>query len=1517
MKLSKVLILCVLTIILFSSSSFAQLSTGGQPHSFAVQAQSSVPSVVMADVDVAKLLAEDEQEEKLGVPMRFGFPFDVNYNLLNSGVWETMSDGWKVWRFRIEAPGAKSINLLYDNFWLPEGAKFYLYSEDQQMTIGAYTAQNNKEHGEFATSPVKGEVTILELNVPPEVSYPGEISISRIVHDYRDILKLGYEKGFGSSGSCNNNVNCPEGDDWQNQKRSVAMVILGSGTRWCSGSMINNVRQDLTPYFLTADHCTGSSNTWIIMFNYESPNCSNINGPTWMTVQGTTMKAQNAFSDFALVELNETPPDSFNLFYAGWSAIDINADSVVGIHHPAGDIKKISFDYGQVSTTTYLQSSVPGNGSHWRVGNWEDGTTEGGSSGSPIYNRDGQIIGQLHGGYASCTSITPDWYGKFSQSWDYGSSISNRLMDWLDPDNTGALVLNGRDAVGIKITHTPLTDTRDSLNDYEVLAMITSDTTLNTDSLFVYYDNGGGFVEILMTAAGSPDEYSANIPAQSPGTTIDYYLLAIDDEGKADTTDTFQFFVIDYGVSISPGFDSKTGAVYDSVFYTLSITNTGLYDDEYILALSNNSWTTTIWDETFSTVINSTGVLSYDEVFNFLVMVEVPSSLYGDNDSAVVTATSLGDASYEVSSSLVTVSDGEPFTIPFEDEFPTASIDAGKWVLNANVESNQDGLNEPSGLYSMNLDGNTTGRDTVMSQAIDLKDESNIIVRYFYQITGGGDAPETGDDLFVEYYDSTGNWILLNQHPGSLENMTEFIELKTALPGNAYHSSFRLRFRNIATSGDFDDWFVDDVYVGVPAAYEVRLTPQTQSGYGPSGDTAAYQLTIINTGSNDDSYDLSASDNIWDVSFFDESGTTQITNTALVIGGDSTVITAKVAIPGSSVMSDSDNATITATSQADPLVDGTATVTTSSAGLPGGFPWFEPFPDDTLITSRWFSIVGTVISTDGLLEPSGPYSLNLDGGIDTAITQVIDLSGQTDVILSYYYQRGGGGDAPEVGDDLVFEYKNNLSVWSVLNTHDGSDPVMIDFEYVSVGLPSDAYYNGFQVRIHSYGSGAAADDWYVDDIRIDFAPSISYSNQSMVHTLLIGDTTVSEMTIENIGLGGLNYSINIVPILSKSSLFANLLSTGNVEPARRLYPEGFDNYHDIKGSDDPRIGFPVEKNGGGPDVFGYFWIDSDEPGGPAFDWVDVSGSGTDVIAALSDDNFGGPYQLGFDFIYYGNTYNEIYVGSNGMIGFSSNGLNSRFKTSIPTSGTPNNMICWMWDDLDPTDDDNLNGHVYVDTTGGRCVIQFVDYPEYSASPGDVITAEVIIESDGTIILQYLTIAAGFDVASGTVGIENPDGTDGLEIAYLTAYLHDSLTVLITAPYSWLKADKTSGNLLTGESDIIEFEFTTGSMVTGVYQSNIVITSNDPNNNPVIIPAELTVTDIPPFICGDIDNNSEGPDIADLVYLVDYQFGQPSGPPPPIIYAADVNADDGIDIADLVYMVDYMFGDPQGPDLNCP
>ena len=1233
----------ILTITaLAAGAAYSQISLPATPVSFDKSLSTSAPTVTTSSVDVAAMLAEDEIEEAEGLPFRFGAPFDVDYTPDNSGQWEELDDGGRVWRLRISSPGAYSINLLYSRYALPPGATLHLYNEDRSMTIGAFTDRNNKDHGEFATSPVKGDVTIVEYYEPADVRGEGELAITRIVHAYKDIFSYFAKDadGFGSSGWCNNNVNCPEGEPWQDDKRGVAMILTSGGSRICSGSLVNNVRQDETPYFLTANHCLGSESTWIIMFNYESPTCDNIDGPTNMTISGTTLRASYSTSDFGLVQLSATPPESYAPYYNGWSNINTAASSAVGIHHPSGDIKKISFDYDPLTSTNYLQSSGT---THWRVGQWEDGTTEGGSSGSPLFDPNHRIVGQLHGGYASCESITPDWYGKFSLSWTGGGSSSNRLRDWLDPDNTGAQVLDGWDPyAGVNITHTPLSDTKDTLNDYEVVAMITSNTSLVTDSLLLYYNAGSGWVLDTLVPGAGADEYVGYIDAQSPGVDVDYYLFGLDANGKADTTDTYAFRVIDYAVAIIPVNASQSQPAFDTAWYSMIVTNDGVLDDEYILSGLGNNWSTALWDETATSPVTGTGYLSADQTFNFVVSVEVPYSAFGDYDSVEVLATSVADPS----------------------------------------------------------------------------------------------------------------------------------------------------------------------------------------------QTAAAELK------------------------------------------------------------------------------------TYSNGATGSFPWSDQFPEDTLFQIRWVYNSGAVVSFEALDPPSPPYALNLNGEYDTIVTQPINLTGQNGAVLSYYVERGGAGNPPAVGDDLWVDYYNSGGSWVNLANHPGGGSAMTTFELAFADLPGDALHNGFQLRIHSAGDCSTCDDWYVDNIRLDFAPAIAADPLSIMETLVQGDSTTHELIIENSGQGILDYSLNVQLALKDGDLFSALVEAGRVEPAQRDHQIDESLFLQTKESEDGNLGLPVLYDAGGPDAFGYFWIDSDEPGGPTFAWEDVSGTGTDFVGNLGDDNSIGPIDLGFDFPFYGNTYNFIYLGSNGIIGFAPTDMSARTETPLPNGATPNNIIALLWDDLNPDDGNNPGAHVYVDTTGGRCVIQFVDYPEYSASPGDVMNAEIILEPDGSIKLQYLSLAPGFDILSCAAGIENIDGTTGLEVVYQSAYLHDNLAVQIVNPYQWLTVDKTSGIIAPGDADTILCNFVTAELDTGSYQASITIASNDPDpaDNPLTVPVNLTVTgDGSGWICGDIDNDGEGPNIGDLVYLVDYMFN--SGPSPVFEDAANVDGTGGIDIGDLVHLVDYMFN--SGPPLACP
>ena len=426
-----------LLIIIFTTivnAQIAQINSLPKGFNYEKAFQNKRKSILLPSFDLQKYINEDAVQSK-DVAQRFAAPIEVKLNL-NNGIWTDLPDGGKIWQLEVISENALNLNFQFSQFFLPIGGEFYLYSSDKKDIRGAFTSENNRIDNSFAVYLIKGESVVLEYYQPNITTELPKIEIERVLHGYKST------QGFGQSGSCNNNVNCPAGLDWQNEKKSVALIVSGgvNGTRWCSGAMINNEREDGTPFFLTANHClTGTENNWAFIYNYESPNCTDIDGSFSESVLGATVLASGFDSDFALLLLDNIPPTTYNTYHSGWDANDVLKDSVVGVHHPKGDIKKISFDYDSIESSGYYSI---GN-DHWEVLDWDTGTTEPTSSGSPLYDKNHRIIGQLHGGDAACGNNDEDYYGKFSYSWNTGTLPSTQLMHWLDPDSTGVTVLDG------------------------------------------------------------------------------------------------------------------------------------------------------------------------------------------------------------------------------------------------------------------------------------------------------------------------------------------------------------------------------------------------------------------------------------------------------------------------------------------------------------------------------------------------------------------------------------------------------------------------------------------------------------------------------------------------------------------------------------------------------------------------------------------------------------------------------------------------------------------------------------------------------------------------------------------------------------------------------------------------------------------------------------------------------------------------------------------------------------------
>ncbi|MBU8891568.1 MAG: trypsin-like peptidase domain-containing protein [Bacteroidales bacterium] len=367
-------------------------------------------------------------------PLKFGHITEVNLNLNNSGNW-TETDNGRIWTLNIISEGSKSINLVFDKFYIPEGGEFYLYNLDETVLMGPITSKHNTKNGKFATDLIEGESIILEYFEPEETE--SEISISKVVQSKTlDCI------GFGCACDFQIDINCPQGDDWQDESNSVCLIIYEDSERG-TGTLISNTSYDFTPYVLTANHVLDDrywdTDNFLFRFGYKSPTCGGVDDYIYHTFYGATIKINTDINDLAFLELNNDIPSNLGITLSGWDRSEQNANSVTCIHHPMGDVMKISSDYDEPinSTRSWIGPHFDiDEGNAWQV-EWNEGVTEIGSSGSALFNQNHRIVGHLHGGYSDCDVLDgDDYFPKFNISWEQG------LSEFLDPGNTGAMTTN-------------------------------------------------------------------------------------------------------------------------------------------------------------------------------------------------------------------------------------------------------------------------------------------------------------------------------------------------------------------------------------------------------------------------------------------------------------------------------------------------------------------------------------------------------------------------------------------------------------------------------------------------------------------------------------------------------------------------------------------------------------------------------------------------------------------------------------------------------------------------------------------------------------------------------------------------------------------------------------------------------------------------------------------------------------------------------------------------------------------
>jgi hypothetical protein len=468
----------------------AQVSQGGYP--LAVEELKSAFS--SKNGKMVRMHSFDIQQEILKSAalsseksIRFAHGFQVDLTPENSGEWFYVQD-YRVWKLTIHSDSALSLGVIFKNYRIPDNARLYVYNQNKETVLGAFTSINNKPYKRFAIHPVDGDEITIQYEEPLNAEFKGDLEIEKINHDFLGIGSLKNRWSRRPSGACNVDVNCETASGLDDQKRSVVRILaddeLGTGT------LLNNTNNDGKPYLISAFHIFDHDSIAEITlydFNYESPFCTKLEGFDLQSISGSKAIASFDSLDFMFVELSEIPPASYRPYYSGWSTLTVSPSNTYTIHHPNGDVKKMSYDSGTCDSLYY--SSMFSKFAHWKVLNWEKGTTEGGSSGSGLFDNNKRLVGTLSGGYASCTNLSYDAFARFDKMWNTQKDKKKQLMPWLDPKGTGEKVINGYD---------PYRATSENCVFYSNFLMEDTSVTLPANSQGGYYSgsNSMGITEI-------------------------------------------------------------------------------------------------------------------------------------------------------------------------------------------------------------------------------------------------------------------------------------------------------------------------------------------------------------------------------------------------------------------------------------------------------------------------------------------------------------------------------------------------------------------------------------------------------------------------------------------------------------------------------------------------------------------------------------------------------------------------------------------------------------------------------------------------------------------------------------------------------------------------------------------------------------------------------------------------------------------------------------------------------------
>jgi uncharacterized membrane protein len=611
-------------------------------------------------------------------------------------------------------------------------------------------------------------------------------------------------------------------------------------------------------------------------------------------------------------------------------------------------------------------------------------------------------------------------------------------------------------------------------------------------------------------------------------------------------------YLVDITADVESQFDDA-GQIVDHI---VTVHNMGTSDDTYDLTTSG-IWPIVLRDIGDTTDITTLFVTSGTST-DFIARVSIPGgAAIGDYDLSDIMATSQVDTMINASLSALT---GVPFSYPWFDdqEFGVFGGTSGmNWSTTDSQYSDVGTQTSKSGSYSLYVNGQHVN---VTSFGINTSGLSQVEMRVWVQRgdSAFSEPPDIGEDLRIYYRNDLDNWILLETLAGS-GIPGEFFNLKYTLPSDAQHKAFQIRIELVdGDGGGFDFWHMDDVYVGPPIPYDFSLSPGDLEDYDGAGTSVDYIYTINNTGVNNDTYNITFSDNIWAIEIRDIGDTTDITNISVSAGMEKSFI-ARVSIPPGAIPGDVDFANITVSSEASPLLYVTVMIKTTTI-IP--VPWLEDFEFGTLGGTsgiNWSTSNSNYAGVNDFTSQSGIYSMYTHGNSVSVTSWYVDTRSLSNVEVLCWIRRGADAfsEDPNTGEDLNIFYYNDAGSWILLDTLFGSGTPGEIYK-VRYPLSLDAIHENFRLQFsQTGGSGLNMDYWHIDDILIREQPpyDVELSPRNSVGFGTAGTDMDYTITIYNWGSNDDTYNLSSSgswPVVLRDALDTQDISQVQISPGNSV-----------------------------------------------------------------------------------------------------------------------------------------------------------------------------------------------------------------------------------------------------------------------------------------------------------------------------------------------------------------------------